>query len=60
MGIEGMVTTKEAAKQLGISMRGVQKLLERGRLKGELVANHWLVYQESIDSWPDRKVGKHE
>jgi excisionase family DNA binding protein len=40
-----MWSTKEAAKELGISERRVRKLLAEGRIKGKKLAGTWVVLE---------------
>jgi len=42
-----MWSTKEAAKELGISERRVRKLLAEGRIKGRKIAGTWIVQELS-------------
>ena len=42
-----MWSTKEAAKELGISERRVRKLLEEGRIKGEKINGTWVILKLS-------------
>jgi excisionase family DNA binding protein len=40
-------STKEAAKELGISERRVRKLLEEGRIRGKKLNGTWVVFELS-------------
>ena len=51
-----MWSTKEAAKELGISERRVRKLLEEGRIKGKKIGGTWVVRELSYT----KKGVKHE
>lgn len=42
-----MWSTKEAAKELGISERRVRKLLAEGRIEGKKVSGSWVVLDPS-------------
>ena len=44
-----MLTTKQAAKRLGITVRRVQALIETGKLDAEKPGRDWMITQESVD-----------
>jgi len=53
------ITTKEAAEQLKISIRRVNKLLEDGRITAQKFAGVWMIRQEDVDAFAQlpRPVG---
>jgi excisionase family DNA binding protein len=49
--VDGKVfTTKEAAEELGLSVRAVQKMIESGRLKADRVGRDYLITPESLEN----------
>jgi excisionase family DNA binding protein len=44
-----MLTTGQAARQLGVSIPTVKRWLERGTLEGSAVGGRWLVTQRSVE-----------
>lgn len=44
-----MITTDEAARRLGVSVRRVQELVRAGQLSGRKIAGVWLVGEASVD-----------
>lgn len=46
----GVLSTKEASKILGISVRGVQKMIEEGRLKATRVGRDYVIFKESLEN----------
>lgn len=45
-----LITTKEAAEELGLSIRAVQKMIESGRLKANRVGRDYLILPESLEN----------
>lgn len=43
-----VLSTKEASEILGISVRGVQKMIEEGRLKATRVGRDYVIFRESL------------
>lgn len=57
--IEGLLTTIEAGRQLGVSDSRIRQLILDGLLKGEKVnANTLLIKQSEIDRFKRNKNGK--
>lgn len=52
-----VLTTEEAAGQLGISAQGVRKLILRGRLPAYRAGRDWLVAESALQLVQDRKRG---
>ena len=46
--MEGMVTAKEAAQQLGYSRRHVYRLLKDGKMQGQQWAREWMIPEAEI------------
>jgi excisionase family DNA binding protein len=53
-----LLTIREAAFQLGISRRGMQKLCERGRVKHERIGRQIVIRQQDLDKIGERKPGR--
>lgn len=55
-----MLTTKQAATELGIQPGSVKKLCQRGVLKAERIGRDWLVEQSEIERYKTerRRPGK--
>ena len=51
MTLENFCTTKEAAKQAGVTEAYVRQLLAKGTLKGEKIGGTWLVLRKSVDGF---------
>lgn len=45
-----LISTKEAAEILGLSVRGVQKMIEEGRLKATKIGRDNLIDRKDLDS----------
>ena len=45
MKFDIVISTKEAAKILGLSQDHVRRLLEQGKLKGKRIGNSWVVLE---------------
>ena len=53
-----MLTTAQGAKRLGITVIGVRKLIERGRLPAKMLGRDWLVEEKDLALVKDRKRGR--
>ena len=55
-----MMTTKQAATELGIQPSSVKKLCQRGILKAERIGRDWLIDRDEIERYKveRRTVGK--
>ena len=52
-----LMTVAEAARELGLSIRGVLNRLERGQMRGERVHPRlWLIPREEVERW--RMLGR--
>jgi excisionase family DNA binding protein len=45
-----LLTTSEAAKRLGVSLRAVQKMIEHGRLTAKKVGRDYLIRAEDLSN----------
>lgn len=45
-----VLSTKEASEILGISIRGVQKMIEEGRLEATRVGRDYVIFRQSLDN----------
>ena len=52
------LTTAQAAARLGISIRAVQALINRGRLKASLFGRVWAVEEKSVEAFKPLKAGR--
>lgn len=53
-----LITTKEAAENLGISMRRVTALIEAGRLPSMQVGREHLIKRSDLELVRERKTGR--
>jgi excisionase family DNA binding protein len=53
-----VLTTKQAAAALGVSLRRVQALINAGRLKAERVGRDWLIPARALEQVRERKPGR--
>jgi len=51
------MTVKEAAHELGFSVRGVQKLVRKSRLKALLVGRMYLIFRDSVKQYLEQTKG---
>ena len=49
--VEEYVTLAEAAGQLNVSDKAVQKLIERGNLNAERIGNRWVLHIDEVNRW---------
>lgn len=52
------VTTREAARRLGVTQRRVVALLKAGRLRGQQFNREWMVSAASVASYVARPAGR--
>jgi len=52
------LTTKEAAGRLGVSVRAVQALIKRGRLRAEQFGPVWAVDEQSVKDFTPQRAGR--
>jgi excisionase family DNA binding protein len=53
-----LITTKEAAKELGVTMRRVQALIKAGRLPAQKMGRDWIIRMVDLDKVRVRKPGR--
>ena len=53
-----LITTKEAAKKLGVSMRRVTALIKDGRLPSQQVGREHLIKEGDLELVRERKAGR--
>ncbi len=56
-----LMTSGEAAKHLGVSVRRVNELAETGKIERQRVGTFWLYHKSSLDAWkqaPKSKGGR--
>jgi excisionase family DNA binding protein len=54
----GFLTTKQAAKRLGITPRRVQALIEAGRLPAQKFGRDYMIQEADLKLVEERKVGR--
>lgn len=50
-GIQGYITTKQAAERGSMDPSNVVRLLQQGKIRGVKVGRDWLVVPESLDHY---------
>lgn len=53
-----ILTTKDVAERLGISIRRVQALVTSGRLPAKKFGRDYVIYEKDLSLVKDRKVGR--
>ena len=53
-----LLTTKEAAEMLGVTVRRVQAMIIDGRLEAEKLGRDYVVKESSLESVKERKAGR--
>ena len=53
-----MLSTVEAADELGVTPRRVLALIQSGSLPATRVGSRWVIMSDSLDSVRDRKPGR--
>lgn len=53
-----LISSKEAAEKLGISLRRVQALITSGRLPAQKIGNSYVVREKDLELVKDRKPGR--
>ncbi len=56
--MNGLISTKEAAARLGISVRRVQALIASGRLPAEKIGNSFVISEDDLKLVVSRKNGR--
>lgn len=52
------ISTKEAAKQLRVTMGWITQLINDGRLEGQKVGRDWVVSRTSLEAFKPKKAGR--
>jgi excisionase family DNA binding protein len=53
-----LITTKEAAEKLGVSMRRVTALIKDGRLPSQQIGREHLIKESDLELVRERKTGR--
>lgn len=53
-----MLTTKQAAEALGVSIRRVQAMITAGTLKASKVGRDWQISERAVEKAKGRKPGR--
>jgi excisionase family DNA binding protein len=53
-----LLTTREAAEKLGVSVRRVQAMVHSGRLPAQKIGRDYLIDESHLSVVKDRKVGR--
>jgi len=56
--MENVMTTKEAAKILGLAPESVARLIKEGKLEGERFGHAWMIYSSSVEEYLERNKNK--
>lgn len=56
--MDNLISTKEAAEKLGVSLRRVQALVTSGRLPAQKIGNSYVVREEDLELVKNRKTGR--
>ena len=56
--MENLITTKEAAENLGVSMRRVTALIKEGRLPSKQIGREHLINKADLELVRERKTGR--
>ncbi len=53
-----LISSKEAAEKLGVSLRRVQALITSGRLPAQKIGNSYVVNEKDLEIVRERKSGR--
>lgn len=53
-----LITTKEAAEKLGVSMRRITALIKDGRLPSQQIGREHLIEESDLEKVKERKAGR--
>lgn len=56
--MNSLISTKEAAEKLGVSLRRVQTLITVGRLPAQKIGNSYVVKEKDLELVKNRKPGR--
>lgn len=55
---DDVISTVEAAKELGVTRQRVLQLISEGRLKASRFANAYMIYRRDLDTVRERAPGR--
>jgi len=53
-----LLTTKEVAENLGVTVRRVQAMIKDGRLEAEKLGRDYVVKESALEAVKERKTGR--
>jgi len=56
--MKDLISSKEAAEKLGVSLRRVQALITEGRLPAQKIGNSYVVNEKDLELVRERKSGR--
>jgi excisionase family DNA binding protein len=56
--MKDLISSKEAAEKLGLSLRRVQALITAGRLPAQKIGNSYVVNEKDLELVKERKSGR--
>jgi excisionase family DNA binding protein len=56
--MKDLISSKEAAEKLGLSLRRVQALITSGRLPAQKIGNSYVVNEKDLELVKERKSGR--
>jgi excisionase family DNA binding protein len=56
--MKDLISSKEAAERLGLSLRRVQALITAGRLPAQKIGNSYVVDEKDLELVKERKAGR--
>ena len=56
--MKDLISSKEAAEKLGVSLRRVQALITSGRLPAQKIGNSYVVREKDLEIVKDRTPGR--
>ena len=56
--MKDLISSKEAAEKLGVSIRRVQALITSGRLPAQKIGNSYVVQEKNLELVRERKAGR--
>jgi excisionase family DNA binding protein len=56
--MKDLISSKEAADKLGVSLRRVQALITSGRLPAQKIGNSYVVNEQDLELVRERKSGR--
>ncbi len=56
--MKNLISSKEAAEKLGLSLRRVQALITDGRLPAQKIGNSFVIQEKDLELVRERKIGR--